>query len=64
MNDCRELSAADQRIVADVHRRIDRLNAQLPSIVQQWSAWKRARSRKALLSGAALDCAELESEMT
>ena len=54
----------DQRIIADLKRRIDALNAQLPTIVKQWSALKRARSRSALLSGAALAGGDLDSEMT
>jgi hypothetical protein len=60
----RELSAGDQRILADLCRRKERLIAQLPSIMQQWSACKRARSRSALLSGAALASADMDSEMT
>lgn len=40
------------------------MNAQLPTIVKQWSALKRARSRSALLSGAALAGGDLDSEMT
>jgi hypothetical protein len=47
-----------------LNRRIDALNAELPTIVKQWSAWKRARSRSALLSGAALAGGDLDSEMT
>jgi hypothetical protein len=60
----RELSSGDQRILADSCRRIEILIAQLPSIMQQWFACKRARSRIALLSGAALASADMDSEMT
>jgi hypothetical protein len=61
---CRELSPRHQRAAADLRSRIEAVNGQLPSIMQKWSAWKRARSRSALLSGAALASADYDSEMT
>jgi hypothetical protein len=43
---------------------MESMAAQLPSVVQRWSASKRARSRNALLSGAVAAAADLDSEMT